>query len=267
MTINGVEKEIDSGNRTSPVVINNRTLLPVRTVIEGIGGSIDWNEEKQEVTLVYGQDTIRLTIGSDTAYLNNTVQMLDTAPTIINGRTMLPIRFISESFNFDVDWNGETQTVTITEESKPTVESAVENTISSFNETMLKVTFGNDGSSYNIALEDNATTQFLVKYLGSESMNLPIYHDGDYEGYEYYDIPSKYKIPAEPKPMTSASAGEVYYADNQILLFYEDEDISGDYVKIGTITDTTDLKEAVEKNPVLKGWGNKIISIEAVNGN
>ncbi len=105
MTVNGIEKEIDPGMGTVPVIVNERTLLPVRAVVEEIGGTVGWNGEKQEVTLAYKQNTILLTINSTTAYLNGAAQTLDTAPTIINDRTMLPIRFIAESFGFDVDWN------------------------------------------------------------------------------------------------------------------------------------------------------------------
>ncbi len=131
MTVNGVEKEIDPGMGTTPVIINDRTLLPVRAVVEEIGGTVGWNGETQEVTLSHEQNTILLTIDSTTAYLNGAAQILDTAPTIINDRTMLPIRFIVESFGYTVDWDGDTQAVTITkavEISEPTTEPTVEPT-------------------------------------------------------------------------------------------------------------------------------------------
>lgn len=131
MTVNGAEKEIDPGMGTTPVIINDRTLLPVRAVVEEIGGTVVWNGDTQEVTLSYGQNTILLTIDSETAYLNSTPQALDAAPTIINDRTMLPIRFIVESFGYTVDWDGDTQTVTITkaaEISEPDAEPTAEPT-------------------------------------------------------------------------------------------------------------------------------------------
>lgn len=113
MTINGAEKGIDEDG-TVPVIVNDRTLLPIRAVVEEIGGTVAWNDETREVTLTYEQDTIVLTIDSTTAYLNGEPAMLDTAPAIINDRTMLPIRFIAESFKFNVGWTQETETVTIT---------------------------------------------------------------------------------------------------------------------------------------------------------
>ena len=114
MTVNGEEKEIDPGLGTTPVIINDRTLLPIREVVEELGGTVGWNGDTREVTLGYNGSEIVLTIDSTAAALNDVAQTLDTAPTIINDRTMLPIRFIAEGFGWDVEWNGDTQEVTIT---------------------------------------------------------------------------------------------------------------------------------------------------------
>ncbi len=113
MAVNGMEKAIDNEG-TTPLIQNGRTLLPVRAIIEEIGGSVGWNSEKSEVTLNYSDDEIKLTIDNTDAFLNGNKVILDTAPTIIGGRTMLPIRFIAESFKFNVKWEAETQKVTIT---------------------------------------------------------------------------------------------------------------------------------------------------------
>lgn len=125
MTVNGAEKPIDN-EETVPVIINNTTLLPVRAVVEEMGGTVNWDGRTQSITLNYGEDEIRLAIDNLTAYLNNTVQTLDTAPTIINERTMLPIRFIAESFKFKVDWTQGTQTVTITKATETPTEAPTE---------------------------------------------------------------------------------------------------------------------------------------------
>ena len=112
MTINGANAEIDSNN-TTPVVKNGRTLVPVRAIIESFGGNVGWNSASRTVTLTLGKDTINMMIDSSTAYLNDTSYTLDVAPTVINSRTMLPIRFIAEGFNLGVAWNGDTQRVYI----------------------------------------------------------------------------------------------------------------------------------------------------------
>jgi len=115
MTVNGVETAIDESN-TSPVSRNNRTLLPIRAVVEAMGGTVTWDNGEATVTLSRGGDVVNLTIGSTTAFYNNTSLNLDTAPIVINGRTFLPIRFIAESFGFYVAWNGENNLVTISDD-------------------------------------------------------------------------------------------------------------------------------------------------------
>lgn len=114
MTVNGNSTEIDPGRGTSPVIVNDRTLLPVRGIIEAVGGTVSWEQATQTVTLNYKDDEIKLVIDSLTAILNGNASTLDTAPAIINERTMLPIRFIAESFKFTVDWEQSAKTVTIT---------------------------------------------------------------------------------------------------------------------------------------------------------
>ncbi len=113
MMVNGAETEIDPGRGTVPVMQNDRTLVPVRAVIEAMGGSVNWDGETQTTLLEYNGDIIALTVGSTTAFFNETANTLDVAPVVMNDRTMLPIRFIAESFQFEVGWEQETQTVTI----------------------------------------------------------------------------------------------------------------------------------------------------------
>lgn len=112
MTVNGTNTEIDSNN-TTPVVIDGRTLVPVRAIIESFGGNVGWNSASRTVTLSLDNNEIDMVIENNTAYINDTPYTLDVAPTVINDRTMLPIRFIAEGFNLGVAWNGDTQRVYI----------------------------------------------------------------------------------------------------------------------------------------------------------
>lgn len=113
MTVDGTETEIDPGLGTTPVIENGRTLVPVRTIIEAMGGSVEWNGDTHTALLNYNNNSIELVIGSTTAVLNGENDTLDTAPAIINGRTMLPIRFIAEGFGFDTEWDADTRSITI----------------------------------------------------------------------------------------------------------------------------------------------------------
>lgn len=113
MTVNGTEKEIDPGRNTTPVVANDRTLLPARAIVEEMGGSVDWDDASETSTFTYDGEEVRLTVGSRTAYVNGAARTLDVAPAVINDRTMLPIRFIGESFHFIVDWQEASQQIII----------------------------------------------------------------------------------------------------------------------------------------------------------
>ena len=68
MTVNGTDTEIDPGRGTAPVVLNDRTMIPVRAVIEAMGGEANWDAETQSAVLAYGGRTVMLTVGSTTAY-------------------------------------------------------------------------------------------------------------------------------------------------------------------------------------------------------
>ncbi len=113
MQVNGVQTEIDDGRAVAPIVNNGRTLVPIRAIIEAFGGKVSWDNNTRTATLKMDDDVIKLTIDSTTAYLNNKKTILDVAPCAVNGRTMLPIRFVAEGFNLGVSWNNRTQTVCI----------------------------------------------------------------------------------------------------------------------------------------------------------
>ena len=103
MTVNGTESEIDPGRGTAPIIQNGRTLVPIRAIIEAMGGSVNWDEETQTVLLESEGDIITLTLGSTTAYFNETASTLDVAPVSINDRTMLPVRYIAERSRYTAD--------------------------------------------------------------------------------------------------------------------------------------------------------------------
>lgn len=132
----------------------------------------------------------------------------------------------------------------------------------------LEVRFGDDGEPFIMNLDDNPTAAAIAGYVGTASWRLPIYHYDDYENWEvmqYYDIPSRYEIPSNPETVTSEKAGEVYYSEpNRIILFYQDAEVTGEYTRVGSIEDSEAFRSAVEENPVLEGWGNKIVHIDSI---
>lgn len=114
MTVNGASKSIDEQG-TVPVIRNDRTLLPVRAVFEAMGGTVGWDSSSRVVTLTKDGKTLYLGIDNTLSWdSNGKYYTLDSAPIILNNRTMLPIRFVVEYFGGSVSWNGTTKTVTIT---------------------------------------------------------------------------------------------------------------------------------------------------------
>ncbi|MGB9794689.1 copper amine oxidase N-terminal domain-containing protein [Caldisericum exile] len=114
-TVNGEQRYLDS----PPVIKNGRTLLPIRAIIEALGGTVKWIADTKTVVIELGNNSIMLQIGNANALVNGNNKLIDpqnlkVVPEIINGRTMLPLRFVAESLGADVHWDGTTRTITIT---------------------------------------------------------------------------------------------------------------------------------------------------------
>ena len=123
MTVNGVKKEIDLGRGTKPVIIPKwgRTVVPIRAIVEALGGTISWEGTERKVTIDFNNTTIELWIDKPQAKVNGVMKWIDpknhnVKPIIVNKRTMLPLRFVAESLGCTVDWNPDTKTITITYE-------------------------------------------------------------------------------------------------------------------------------------------------------
>lgn len=98
-----------------PIIIDGRTLVPLRAIFEALGATVDWNGETQTVTSKKGNTTVSLTINDSTMYKNGKSITLDVPAQLVNNRTLVPVRAIAEAFDCNVDWNGEIQTVIITD--------------------------------------------------------------------------------------------------------------------------------------------------------
>ena len=109
---------ITKTNDVAPKVVNDRTMLPARFIAENLGATVEWDGEKQLVTITGKNEkqedvTILITIGSDYAKVNDEDVKLDSPAFVENDRTYTPIRFISENLGATVEWNETEQTVTI----------------------------------------------------------------------------------------------------------------------------------------------------------
>lgn len=100
---------------TPPVIDNGRVLIPLRAIFEPLGAAVHWDSTSQTVTAVKGYQTFQLRIGAKTASNNGKSIDLDVPAKIVNGRTLVPVRFVSEALGCDVEWAAETQTVVISD--------------------------------------------------------------------------------------------------------------------------------------------------------
>ena len=114
-TVNGARKTLDS----LPVIKNGRTLVPIRAIIEALAGTVGWDATTKKATVTLGKKTIALWIGKSAATVNGVSTPIDSTnakvvPEIIGGRTMLPLRFVTENLGCAVAWAAATKTITIT---------------------------------------------------------------------------------------------------------------------------------------------------------
>ena len=109
MTIGSIEMSENGRvfyNDVAPVIVDNRTMVPIRVITELLGGTADWNEETKEVMLTIDGKEIKMTVGV-------VLEKYGVAPVIINDRTYVPIRFVADELGAETDWDEATNTVTI----------------------------------------------------------------------------------------------------------------------------------------------------------
>jgi hypothetical protein len=96
-----------------PLIDKGHTLVPLRAIFEALGAEIKWDIKTRTATAIKENTEIVISIGQKTAYVNNQPQLLDVNAQIINGHTMVPLRFISQAFGAHVNWRPSTKTVAI----------------------------------------------------------------------------------------------------------------------------------------------------------
>lgn len=107
--VNGEKIKFD----VEPVLINNRTMVPLRAIFEALGAVVTWDNTTSTAKGVLDSTVVEITIGANQMYKNGEAKDLDSPATIISSRTLVPVRAIAESFDCIVNWYDATQTVEI----------------------------------------------------------------------------------------------------------------------------------------------------------
>jgi hypothetical protein len=145
-----------------PEIDNGRTFVPLRTIFEALGAQINWDDNTKTVTATKDSLVIVLKIGESNAHVNNEIVSLDAPAKIVSGRTLVPLRFVSEAMGSTVDWDGITKTVTISSStessSKPTTPQQImtpEEAVELFKTRLEEVGVSIVDSGFGIRLEYN----------------------------------------------------------------------------------------------------------------
>lgn len=164
--VDGKQVEFD----VKPIIYEERTLVPLRAIFEALGAEVTWNQDTKTASAVRGDDTVSITIDSKQLFKNSKAVELDVPAMIVDERTLVPVRAISESFDCDVQWDGEAQTVNITTKTvpAPTAEPTVSPT---------EAPSADKGEKLQLSEKDNETLKSqkeLIRY-EYEQNTLPSY--------------------------------------------------------------------------------------------
>lgn len=145
-----------------PQIIGGRTMVPLRTIFEALGATVDWNNDTKTVTAFNELYYVQATINDNNMKVNGETKILDIPPLLVNGRTFVPARFIAEAFGAKVDWDDRNKKVVITtNDATPTI---------SVGENVYKVSPGRDISGFDIK------TNQTIKWYGID-FSFPAYFD------------------------------------------------------------------------------------------
>lgn len=111
------------------VIIEGRTMLPMRLIAQELGCEVTWNEEARQAYVVNDDYTIVFGMDSKTGYQNGTEFTMDVPATIVNDRTMLPVRALAKALELEIEWDDPSRTVSIATSGNPSAEKPAEPTL------------------------------------------------------------------------------------------------------------------------------------------
>ncbi|HCT63902.1 MAG TPA: hypothetical protein DIC60_01255 [Lachnospiraceae bacterium] len=235
---------------TQPQIINNTTMVPLRTIFESMDYDVYWDDATKTVTGINNETIIQLTINNSIAYKNGKSIDIVTPAQIVNGSTLVPLRFIAESVSATVDWDETTHTVYIftTQETLDTVQSAADVSVDA-NEIKKSTVLINStklqGSGVIISPDGYIVTNFHVVAQTSE-IEIEFYNHRVYSGNIHiagYDTTRDLvilKINAENLPFAAIGNSDTVKISDNVTAIGSPNGVLN-VVSTGAVTDRNDF--------------------------
>ena len=155
------DKPVEFGD-VAPQIIESRTMVPLRAIFEALNATVEWDDATKTVKSTKGDTTISLTIGENKLTKNGEDKELDVPAQIIESRTLVPVRAISEAFDCKVDWEDSTKTVKITS-NPPYIKSDDIKGLSEevLHEPSIALDGGHDGLDFYKVIVKNIVSKYL----------------------------------------------------------------------------------------------------------
>ncbi|MFE3576185.1 stalk domain-containing protein [Lysinibacillus sp. NPDC059133] len=204
--VDGVQLKTDQ----PPVMVQGRVMLPLRAIFEALDAYVDWDRKNQTVTGIKGGTTVVLKIKSKVATINGERVTLDVPAQIINGRTMVPVRFVSEALGQDVDWNSYNQIVSINSDTPSNISISPATYVSVRD-------IGNQGDGRDLEVTySKSSTESLVDH----------YRVLVVKASKSFNQASALKVSASNYTKVSPAG-----SDRSIILTQSSRDVDGDYIR------------------------------------
>ena len=119
MTVDGIKQLIDppaageEPRNTAPITRNDRTVVPIRAIIEAMGGKVGWEDATQKISLTVGDREVEMWLDKKDLFVNGVEKEMDVAPVTVNSRTVVPVRFAAESTGCTVEWLSRTSEIVV----------------------------------------------------------------------------------------------------------------------------------------------------------
>ena len=175
--VNNVEQQLD----VSPFLKDGRTMVPLRFIGESNGADVKWSDPEQKITIALDGNTIILWIGKTEAKINNNTVYLDVPAMKSNGRTVVPLRFVSENLKLKVDYDDNAKKITISSNAgsatqapnaqtpepkvtKPTVPTPQVQQPVSTNEQTLRTIVSSNKTYTGLSSQDDYSTKYSITF-------------------------------------------------------------------------------------------------------